>query len=71
MLIPVESGSINTNNNYKFEHILKTDKTDKNISTYDYLDEESKTYYIPFKINSLYNPLFRNNTITCEVEIND
>ena len=71
MLIPVESGSINTNNNYEFEHILKTDKTDKNISTYDYLDEESKTYYIPFKINSLYNPLFRNNTITCEVEIND
>lgn len=72
MLIPVESGTINnTNNNYEFEHILKTDKTDKNISTYDYLDEESKTYYIPFKINSLYNPLFRNNTITCEVEINN
>lgn len=72
MLIPVESGTINnTNNNYEFEHILKTDKTDKNISTYDYLDEESKTYYIPFKINSLYNPLFRNNTITCEIEINN
>ena len=68
MLIPVEEGDINANRQYEFEHILKTDK---NAPAYDYLDATSKIYYIPFRINSLYNPLFRNNTIKCEVEINN
>ena len=68
MLIPVEDGDINANRQYEFEHILKTDK---NAPIYDYLDATSKIYYIPFRINSLYNPLFRNNTIKCEVEINN
>lgn len=68
MLIPVETGDINESRYYEFEHILKTDK---DAPMYDYLNATTKIYYIPFKINSLYNPLFRNNTIKCEVEINN
>jgi hypothetical protein len=69
MIIPVENGKINKHDEYEFEHILNTDKN--TAPMYDYLNPTTKIYYIPFRINSLYNPLFRNNTIKCEIEINN
>lgn len=63
MILPVDSRrEISTEKKqeyYKFSKKLTSD------------DLESNIFYIPFKIANLYNPLFKNNTIICDVEIND
>lgn len=64
MILPVDSRrEISTEKKqeeyYKFSKKLTSD------------DLESNVFYIPFKIANLYNPLFKNNTIICDVEIND
>ena len=65
MILPVEPG-IAKDSWYTFEHILEEGD---NASIYNKI--ESGLYYIPFKIASLYNPLYKNNTIKCSVEINN
>lgn len=65
MILPVEPG-IAKDSWYTFEHILEEGD---NASIYNKI--ESGLYYIPFKIASLYNPLYKNNTIKCSIEINN
>lgn len=63
MILPVDSrreiSKKNQQEYYKFNKELTSD------------DLQSNIFYIPFKIANLYNPLFKNNTIICDVEIND
>lgn len=64
MIVPVEETPTTTIINdvvyYVYNKILSEADLGKN-----------NIYYIPFKIASLYSPTFKNNTIRCEVEIND
>ena len=63
MILPVDSrreiSKKNQQEYYTFNKKLTSD------------DLQSNIFYIPFKIANLYNPLFKNNTIICDVEIND
>ncbi len=63
MILPVDSrreiSKKNQQEYYTFSKKLTSD------------DLQSNIFYIPFKIANLYNPLFKNNTIICDVEIND
>lgn len=64
MILPVDSRrkihSKNQQDYYTFSKKLTSDDLN-----------EFNIFYIPFKIANLYNPLSKNNTIICEVEIND
>lgn len=62
--------------------IIPTEETNQitTIKDIDYLvyekiltktDLNNDIFYIPFKIANLYNPIFKNNTIKCDVEINN
>lgn len=63
MILPVEESSTTAVFNevlyYVYNKVLTKNDLINNI------------FYIPFKIASLYSPTFKNNTIKCEVEIND
>lgn len=63
MILPVDSRrEINKKNQQEYYTFNKKLTSD---------DLQSNIFYIPFKIANLYNPLFKNNTIICDVEIND